>query len=176
MSFKYRLLSTHVRCLIYISDGYNSTYIIAVIDYWVEESLRKTRKVIWSKCCLISVTEAFYLSFFLKNKLLPNQANKEEFITRHTFWFAFENVILFHIDNAINTTDVVLFSPAASGGNSYKLLISFVLCHEQIIFLMIPISAEQAPDGYYRVRSRSNYIHRSYHFPATIKDIWFQSL
>lgn len=92
VSFKYRLLSTHVRRLIYISDGYNSTYIIAVIDYYfsrVEESQRKTRKVIGSKCCLISVTEAFYLSFFLQNKLLPNQANKEEFITRHTFWFAF---------------------------------------------------------------------------------------
>ena len=89
MSFKYRLLSTHVRRLIYVSDGYNSTYRIAVIDYYfsrVEESLRKTRKVIGSKCCLISVTEAFYLSFFLQKKLLPNQANKEEFITRHTFW------------------------------------------------------------------------------------------
>ena len=89
MSFKYRLLSTHVRRLIYVSDGYNSTYIIAVIDYYfsrVEESLRKTRKVIGSKCFLISVTEAFYLSFFLQNKLLPNQANKEEFITSHTFW------------------------------------------------------------------------------------------
>ena len=71
MSFKYRLLSTHVRRLIYVSDGYNSTYIIAVIDYYfsrVEENLRKTRKVIGSKCCLVSVTEAFYLSFFLQKK------------------------------------------------------------------------------------------------------------
>ena len=64
------------------------------------------------------MTEAFYLSFFLQNKLLPNQANKEEFMTRHTFWFAFGknkwleelDVILFIIDNAINAAEVVLFS------------------------------------------------------------------
>ena len=127
ISLKYRLLSTHVRRLIYISDSYNPTYIIAVTDYYFsrgEDSLRKTRKVIGSKRCLISVPEAFYLSFFLQNKLLPNQANKEEFITRHTFSFAFEkknqiirgtrsHFILFIIDNAINTTEVVsvLFSP-----------------------------------------------------------------
>ena len=42
----------------------------------------------------------------------------------------------------------------ASSGNSYQLLIFFVLCHEQIIFLMIPMSVEQAPDDYYRVCSR----------------------
>ena len=40
---------------------------------------------------------------------------------------------------------------------------------------MIPISAEQAPDDDYYVRSRGNHIHRSYHFPATIKDSWSQS-
>ena len=170
MSFKYRLLSTHVRRLIYVSDGYNSTYIIAVIDYYfsrVEESLRKTRKVIGSKCCLISVTEAFYLSFFLQNKLLPNQANKEEFITRHTFWFAFGknkwseelDVILFNIDNAINAAEEVLFSHSKEW-ELIPIIDFFVLCHEQIIFLMIPISAEQAPDDYYRVCSRSNYINR----------------
>ena len=154
---------------IYQTDIIQPT-LIAVIDYYfsrVEESLRKTRKVIWSKCCLLSVTEAFYLSFFLQNKLLPNQANKEEFITRHTFWFAFGknkwsgelDVILFNIDNAINAAEEVLFSHSKEW-ELIPIIDFFVLCHEQIIFLMIPISAEQAPDDYYRVCSRSNYINR----------------
>jgi len=140
VSFKYRLLSTHVRRLIYISDGCKSTYIIAVIDYYfssVQEIPRKTRKVIRSKRCLISVTEAFYLSFFLQNKLLPNQANKEEFITRHTFWFTFGknkrpeelDVFLFIIDNAIKAAEVVLFSHNKRW-ELIQITDFFVLCHE----------------------------------------------
>ena len=170
MSFKYRLLRTHVRRLIHTSDGYNSTYINCSHRLLFLESRREpaqNSEVIGSKCCLLSVTEAFYLSFFLQNKLLPNQANKEEFITRHTFWFAFGknkwsgelDVILFNIDNAINAAEEVLFSHSKEW-ELIPIIDFFVLCHEQIIFLMIPISAEQAPDDYYRVCSRSNYINR----------------
>lgn len=86
------------------------------------------------------MTEAFYLSFFLQNKLLPNQANKEEFITRQTFWFAFGknkwseelDAILFNI-NAINAAEVILFFHSKQW-ELIQITDFFVLCHEQIIF------------------------------------------